>query len=162
MPATDTQLKANSRGMTRLLVAIHEGDRARLAEASRVSGASQQCIIRNGLCLILDSILNDPRAKQAAGNHRLSPAPDRPARHTIDTVLDAIRRDQEEHGAVIRMTSTGMEQVAITFADGRKNRYATPDRAPGRAEREVIATNQALRTAFPDATTKLFRMGGAK
>jgi hypothetical protein len=65
MPATDTQLKANSRGMTRLLVAIHEGDRARLAEASRVSGASQQSIIRNGLCLILDSILGDPRAQEA-------------------------------------------------------------------------------------------------
>src|SRR5262245_11024492 len=160
MPATDTQLKANSRGMTRLLVAIHEGDRARLAEASRLSGASQQAIIRNGICLILDSILNDPRAKQAAGDHR--PAPDRPARHTIDTVLDAIRRDQEQHGAVTRMTSTGMEQVAITFADGWKNRYATPDRAPGRAEPEVAAMNQALRAAFPDATTKLFRMGGAK
>jgi hypothetical protein len=160
MPATDTQLKTNSRGMTRLLVAIHEGDRARLAEASRVSGASQQSIIRNGLCLILDSILGDPRAEKAAGNHR--PAPDRPARHTIDAVLDAIRRDQEQHGAVARMTSTGIGQVTITFADGWKNRYATPDRTPGQAEQGFAALNQALRATFPGATTKLFRMGGAK
>jgi hypothetical protein len=160
MPATDNQIKANSKGMTRLLVAIHESDRTRLAEASRLSGASQQAIIRNGLCLILDSILSDPRAEEAAGNHR--PAPDRPARHTIDTVLDAIRRDQEQHGAVVRMTSTGIEQVTITFADGWKNRYATPDRTTGKAEQEFAAMNRALRATFPDATTKLFRTGGAK
>jgi hypothetical protein len=78
------------------------------------------------------------------------------------SVPSAIRRDREQHGAVIRMTSTGMEQVAITFADRWKNRYATPDRNPGRAEPEVAAMNQALRAAFPGATTKLFRMGGAK
>src|SRR5689334_7381494 len=160
MPATDTQIKVNSKGMTRLLVAIHESDRARLAQASRASGASQQSIIRNGICLIVENILGDPRAKIAAGNHK--PDPDRPARHTLDAMLDAIRGDERQHGAVARMTSTGIEQVTITFADGRKSQYATPDRSPGRAEQDVAAMNQALRAAFPAATTKLFRMGGAK
>jgi hypothetical protein len=75
MPATDNQLKTNSKGMTRLLVKIHEGDRARLAEASRVSGASQQSIIRNGICLILDSILNHPAAREEPAQPRRSRNP---------------------------------------------------------------------------------------
>jgi hypothetical protein len=82
MPATDTQLKTNSRGMTRLLVAIHEGDRARLAEASRINGASQQSIIRNGLVAILDSILSHPAARDEPAQPRRSrnPGPGRNGR----------------------------------------------------------------------------------
>jgi hypothetical protein len=61
-----TELKTNSKGMTRLLVSIHQADRERLAQAARLSGASQQSILRNALARMLASILDDPRARTAS------------------------------------------------------------------------------------------------
>jgi hypothetical protein len=142
-------LKANSRGMTRLLVAIHQDDRARLARAAEITNCSQQMLIRNWICLILHNTLDDPRARRAAD---ASPAPAAPPSvHSLDTLLGAIRQDQREHGAVARMASTSARTVTITFADGWKNRYDTPD--PG----DIAGMNRALRGAFPTATTKLYR-----
>ena len=145
--------RANSRGMTRLLVAIHQDDRARLARAAEITNCSQQRLIRNGICLILHNILDDPRARRAG---EPSPAPAaRPSVHTQDTLLGAIRQDQREHGAVARMASTSARTVTITFADGWKNQYDTP------GSQDTAGMNQALRSAFPTATTKLFRGGAA-
>ena len=146
-------LRANSRGMTRLLVAIHQDDRARLARAAEITNSSQQSLIRNGICLILHNILDDPRACPAA---KPSPAPTASRSvHTPDTMLGAIREDQREHGAVARMASTSARTVTITFADGWKNQYENPDSG------DTAGMNQALRAAFPTATTKLFKGGAA-
>jgi hypothetical protein len=142
--------KANGRGMTRLLVAIHQDDRARLARAAEITNSSQQSLIRNRICLILHNILDDPRAPRAATR---APAAS-PSAHTPDAMLGAIREDQREHGAVARMASTSARTVTITFADGWKNRYDNPD--PG----DTGGMNRALREAFPTAATKLFK-GGA-
>lgn len=64
---TETQpaIKANSRGMTSLLVSIHIDARRRLAEASRLTGVSQQSIIRNGIEMALMAILERPEAEAA-------------------------------------------------------------------------------------------------
>jgi hypothetical protein len=102
--------------MTRLLVSIHQDDRARLAQAAEITNSSQQSLIRNGICLILHNILDDPRARRAA---EPSPAPaSPPSVHSLDTLLGAIGEDQEGHGAVTRMASTSARTVTITFADG--------------------------------------------
>jgi hypothetical protein len=42
--------------MTKLLVAIHVEDRARLEALSKATGASQQSLIRNGIQLILQRL----------------------------------------------------------------------------------------------------------
>jgi hypothetical protein len=145
----DQALRTNSRGMTRLLVSIHQDDRARLARAAEITNSSQQSLIRNGICLILHNILDEPRARRAG---EPSPAPAAPPSvHTLDTLLGAIRQDQEGHGAVIRMASTSARTVTITFADGWKNQYDNPDSG------DTAGMNQALRAAFPTATTKLYR-----
>ena len=145
--------KANSRGMTRLLVAIHQDDRARLARAAEITNCSQQRLIRNGICLILHNILDDPRARRAGD---ASPAPAvPPSVRTLDNMLGAIREDEGEHGAVARMASTSARTVTITFADGWKNQYDNPDSG------DTAGMNQALRTAFPTAATKLFKGGDA-
>jgi hypothetical protein len=70
-------------------------------------------------------------------------------------MLGAIREDQQEHGAVTRMTSTSASTVTMTFQDGWKNQYDTP------GSQDTAGMNQALRSAFPTATTKLFRGGDA-
>jgi hypothetical protein len=57
--------KVNSRNVTRLLVSIPLDARERLARASELSGASQQSLIRNGIEMILASILEHPAAEQA-------------------------------------------------------------------------------------------------
>jgi hypothetical protein len=77
-----TELKQNSRGYTRLLVKIHIDARERLARASAVSGASQQSLIRNGIEMILSSILEHPAATEAAGKRARAARPGRngPAR----------------------------------------------------------------------------------
>jgi hypothetical protein len=148
-----TELKANSKGMTRLLVSIHQDDRARLARAAEITNSSQQSLIRNGICLILHNILDDPRARWVAGPAPAPAAP--PSAHTPDAMLGAIRQDQREHGAVARMASTSARTVTITFGDGWKKQYDTP--GPG----DTAGMNRALRAAFPTATTKLFRGGAA-
>jgi hypothetical protein len=139
--------------MTRLLVAIHQDDRARLARAAEITNSSQQSLIRNGICLILHNILDDPRARRAA---KPSPAPIvAPSVHTLDTMLGAVRDDEGEHGTVTRMASTSASTVTVTFQDGWKNQYDTP------GSRDIAAMNESLRAAFPTATTKLFK-GGAR
>ena len=148
-----TDLKSNSKGMTRLLVSIHQDDRARLARAAEITNCSQQRLIRNGICLILHNILDDPRARRAG---EPSPAPaSPPSVHSLDALLGAIREDQRGHGAVARMASTSARTVTITFADGWKNQYDNPDSG------DIAGMNEALRAAFPTATTKLFK-GGAR
>jgi hypothetical protein len=149
----ERQLRANARGMTRLLVKIHLDDRARLTRAAEITNSSQQSLIRNGICLILHNILDDPRARRAG---EPSPAPaSPPSVHSLDALLGAIREDQRGHGAVARMASTSARTVTITFADGWKNQYDTP------GSRDIAGMNEALRVAFPAATTKLFRGGAA-
>jgi hypothetical protein len=74
MTESPRQLRTNSRGNTRLLVSIPLADRDRLAEASRLSGKSQQSIIRCGLVQIVDSILSHPAAKETAKKRGRKPA----------------------------------------------------------------------------------------
>jgi hypothetical protein len=62
---SEPRWKVNSHNVTRLLVHIPLDARERLAEASRLTGKSQQSIIRCGLVAILDSLLNHPAAAQA-------------------------------------------------------------------------------------------------
>jgi hypothetical protein len=148
-----TDLKCNSKGMTRLLVSIHQDDRARLARAAEITNSSQQSLIRNGICLILHNILDDPRARRVADPAATPAAP--PSIHALDAMLGAIREDEGEHGAVARMASTSARTVTVTFADGQKRQYDTPDSG------DTAGMNRDLRAAFPAATTKLFRGGSA-
>ena len=53
------------------------------------------------------------------------------------------------------MASTSPRTVTITFQDGWKNQYDTPDSG------DTAGMNQALRAAYPAATTKLFKGGAA-
>jgi hypothetical protein len=57
-----SELKQNTRGMTKLLIHVHVDARERLASASRLTGSSQQSIIRNGIELILQRL--EDRAEQ--------------------------------------------------------------------------------------------------
>jgi hypothetical protein len=68
--ATDTEtIKTDKNQNTRLLVKLHINDRHRLAEASALTGKSQQSIVRNGICAILDSILANAPIKESRKTH---------------------------------------------------------------------------------------------
>jgi hypothetical protein len=162
-------LKVNTRNMTKLLVSFSLGTRERLAAMSRASNTSQQQIIRSGVELILLSLEEQyarPAPESEPCKHRplaivqeqaepsREPAAPPPV-GSLDAMLGAIREDQREHGAVTRMTSTSARTVTMTFQDGWKNQYDTP------GSQDTAGMNQALRSAFPTATTKLFRGGAA-
>jgi hypothetical protein len=71
-----SDIKVNQNGMTKLLVKIHIDDRIRLVAASEFSGSSQQALIRNGIALILDSILaHAPAKKSTPAKKTTKPAP---------------------------------------------------------------------------------------
>jgi hypothetical protein len=57
--------KTNQGGMTRLLVSIALTDRERPTQASALTDAFQQSIIRNGICAILDSMLANAPIKKS-------------------------------------------------------------------------------------------------
>lgn len=65
-----SEIKTRPNGYTSLLVSIHITARERLAEASRLTGVSQQQIIRNGIEMALMAILDHPAAKEAAKKAR--------------------------------------------------------------------------------------------
>jgi hypothetical protein len=71
--------------------------------------------------------------------------------HTLETMLEAMRRDEAVHGRAVHITSSNAWTVRSRYWDGYRNAYGTPD-----DRRDFAAINRAIVAAFPAASVGLY------
>ena len=72
--------------------------------------------------------------------------------HALETMLEAMRRDEAAHGPAARITSSSAWTVQIRFSDGFRNAYGTPD-----DRLDFAAIIRAIMAAFPTASVGLYQ-----